>query len=243
MGTGLDQPRCASSGITVWPGSGTTILPNQQFMVEGYSQDQEIAERMCSTYKAYLKSETETVSLELVEVCLGQFRLSQAVLKPTRPLREGVEYKLVVEGLRTGQSIEHYDYETGKYLPRTWTVSGAADELAPIWIGAPKELGKHYDMYGCGPGLGVEFGVSCTEMKDLRVKTQIRPIGGETWTSYYLVAPEGKIDIGHGMCSGEFTLHEGKTFEAKFSLVDPAGNVTPWSKGDIRFDRPGEMDH
>lgn len=236
-----DMPSCTSEGLWVWPGS-TTIVPNQQFMVEGYAMDENVAQDICKTYKPYLKSDAEKVELEVVEVCIGQFRVSQAVLKPVRLLQVGDEYEFEIMGLEKGRRLTHYDYKTQQSLPYKWKVTGDADLVTPEWAAAPTESGKHYDMFGCGPSLGVQFKVPSNEIQNLRVKTDVRALGSKKWTSYYLVSDKGVIDIGHGMCSGEFTLDEGKTFEAKFTLVDPAGNATEWAEGPIRFDRPSEMD-
>lgn len=240
MGAGSDNFSCSSRGINAWP-TTETALPNQQFMVQGYAIDEIVAARMGKTYHAYLQSEGERVDLEVVSIHVGQKWLTQAILKPKSLLKEGVEYELTVDGLDEQQTIGRYDSKAGKYKPYRWKVVGKADDAAPKWFAPPKEHGKHYDMFGCGPALGVEFVVNADEMNDLRVLVQLRPQGGTEWTSYCIPVYKGLIDIGHGMCSGEFTLHEAKSFEAKFSLVDPAGNTTEWTESLIQFDRPSEM--
>lgn len=45
-------------------------------------------------------------------------------------------------------------------------------------------------------------------------------------TIYYLTGNNGKIKIGHGMCSGAFLFHKGEQFEVSFQLIDQSGNST-----------------
>ena len=223
-----------------WP-FGSEIVPNQQIVIFGFADHAPVTTTIGKRHPVYLLSETERVELIVMEAYDGQLMTAQVLLRPKTMLVPGHTYRLVVENLSEGKNISRYDYKTNEYVPIEWMVSGAPDTTLPQWAAEPIEIGKHYIMFGCGPALGVEFKIKTNESLPMMVKVELMGIGTDKWHTYYLPVSDGKIDIGHGMCGGEFTLREAKEFEVKFTLVDGAGNSSPYPGPAIRFTRPPEM--
>ncbi len=226
--------------MRAWPLS-PIILPNQQIAIFGFADQAPVSDVIGKRYPVYLVSATERVEMIVTEAHEGQFWTAQVLLRPKTMLVPGLTYRLVVENLSEGKNISRYDYKSNKNLPIKWMVSGAPDTTLPQWAADPTEIGKHYDMFGCGPELGVEFKIKTHESLSMLVKVELKGVGTANWRTYYLPVSDGKIDIGHGMCGGEFTLREAKEFDVKLTLVDGAGNSTSFAGAPIRFSRPAEM--
>jgi hypothetical protein len=140
------QAKCNNNGLTFWPTSNT-ILQNSVFVVDGYAESQKIVTDLSSNYKAYLRAGTQRIPLSVQELLVGQFLLTQAVLKPQRTLEVGKRYELVIEDTRN----------KGRNLAKTWireapiyTVVAGTDNTGPTWKVLPKEKTKHYVEWGAG---------------------------------------------------------------------------------------------
>jgi hypothetical protein len=232
---------CLPYGIGIWPGK-TTILPNQQFMVQGYDMDQVVARAICKKYPAYLVAGNERVALQVVKICEGEFKLTQALLQPKSPLKQGLTYHLVIDNRRDTSAFKRYDFKLERHVPLEWTVAGEADHEAPSWTTAPIEVERHYTMYGCGPDMGVSFAIVCPATEELRVLSEVRAVGKSKWTDYYLPVEDGKVEIGRGMCAGAFLLRDAAEFDVQFTLVDMAGNQSKVWDSPIRFKAPTLLD-
>jgi hypothetical protein len=231
---------CNNEGIRIWPRSGS-IVPNQQFIIEGYASDRKVARGICNEYPVCLVSGGESVELEVKEICEGEVSLTQVILRPKTLLKSGSTYQIVIENLPESSTFAQYGVHHQRKFEQEWTVSGPLDKNPPAWKLKPIESEKHYRPLGCGPSLGVHFKAECADAKNKRVKTEVRPLGKTKWTTYYLPIDDKEIVIGRDMCSGAFSLMEAKEYEVQFSLVDMAGNVSPSLGAPIRFNRPEEM--
>ncbi len=228
---------CTSEGIRIWP-EENAILPNQQFMVEGYALDQVVARAICKKYPVYLVSAEESVELEVLEICEGEFRLTQALLQPKTLLKQGLTYHLEIKNRGNDDAFTRYDFKLRQNVPPEWTVAKEADRESPSWTTAPIEVERYYTMFGCGPSLGVSFAMACPSDQQFRVRAEVRPVGKSKWTAYYLPVENGAVKIGHGMCSGAFLLEDAAEFEVQFTLVDMAGNQSKVWETPIRFKAP-----
>ncbi|HEX2901258.1 MAG TPA: hypothetical protein VHS96_16195 [Bacteroidia bacterium] len=207
-------------------------------MVEGYYMDQVVARAICKKYPAYLVAGNERVELQVVKICEGEFRLTQALLQPKSTLKQGLAYHLVINNRRDTSAFKRYDFKLEQYVPLEWTVLGEADHEAPAWSTAPIEVDRHYTLFGCGPSLGVSFAIACQSDQQYRVRAEVRAVGKSKWTDYYLPVENGMVEIGRGMCAGAFLLRDAAEFEVQFSLVDMAGNQSKVWDSPIRFKAP-----
>ncbi len=95
----------------------------------------------------------------------------------------------------------------------------------------PKFLNTSYIEYGCGPAIFAHFQVRIDDASETLVKTEVVNLQNKEKTIYYLSSRDGKIDIGHGMCSGAFSFREKGKYKVRFDLMDASGNsFGRWSK-------------
>lgn len=230
--------KCISNGLDFWP-TKQTINKNSIFVIDGYTWSQKIVRGLGTTYKVYLKSEKEEINLKVQEICVGQYNLTQAILKPEKPLSVGKEYELVIENLGVlAEEVSRFNYKTNQHEKIKWTVEAQSENVALDWIEKPKYKDSYYELFGCGPASYANFTYSANENSAYLIKTSVKNKATGTITTYYLKSNDKIISIGHGMCSGEFTFDGGDTFEVEFTLVDATGNLTKWTGDKIEFKRP-----
>ena len=221
----MSQAMCSFSGIWCWPLS-KTIRPNGIIMVEFYAYSQEIVPGLQSKYPIYLKAGDEKVKLEILETCTGEFRLTQLILKPEKKLTPGLNYELVIDSLST----THLQFlnMSKKYRDASfsWTAIMEEDLAAPVFSSQPQYVSKSYEQYGCGPAKFIHYKLQTKDVSELLVKTSVKSLLTGKTTSYYLLPEDGKLQIGHGMCSGAFVFKDNEKYEAVFSLIDASGNAS-----------------
>ena len=225
---------CAGNGILVWPETNT-INACQVFVIEGYFMDQQIIRDLNKKHPVYLRSGDQVIKLKLLELCEGEFRLTQAVLIPERELTIGGTYQLIVDSLPDGTRIGRWNTMNHQYTPLNWTVGSERDTIAPEWINTPVLLNKEIQHYGCGPAKYVNFSCLIKDNSFCFIKTTIRDFTTGVITSYYLKPDSTILKLGHGMCSGAFKRDINSNQEVEFEIIDASGNRRPWSGKPFQF--------
>lgn len=228
---------CAGTGLNVLP-SQKEIKKTSLFLLEGYAESQHVIADLNTKHPIYLKSGNERITLEVIETHVGQFYLTQVLLKPNKPLTPGKEYQLVIENLPDYENFGTYNSKTNKYDPITYFIKDTSDEGAPQWIEGAKEKDKSLVHFGCGLSIQVNFAFLVKDASDVWVLTTVKSEDTGTSASYILLMSEGGLTIGHGMCAGAFTFNEGANYHVQFSLMDNLGNRSEKDSEWIAFTKP-----
>jgi hypothetical protein len=230
---------CAGTGLWIFP-SGQTIKQNTIFVLDGYAESQNVILGLNKKHNIYLKNGNKKIKLIVTEICVGQFYLTQAVLKPETELEAGLEYTIYIDSLPEYESFRKYNKTTQKYETVTYRVIAERDNEKPQLETKPKELKKTLVHYGCGPSIHVVFSNPAKDNSDIIVKTTVKDLKTGKETTYY-IEPEGdKIKVGHGMCSGAFDFEDNSNnYEVEFSFMDASGNLTAWTGDIIKFTKQG----
>lgn len=228
---------CASSGLLVIPAS-SSVCQNPVFMIEGYGTSETIINNLNIKHPVYLQSGTNKIKLLVLEICVGDLYLTQAILKPEKELDAGLIYTLHIDSLPVRESLREYNSSTRNYTAYTYRTLAKKDIQKPVLKSSPKEIGKQYLMYGCGPSINVIYSLDINDETTVFVKTSVRNIETGKTTTYYLLTSGGQIRVGQDMCSGAFSLTEGNLFEVTFSFMDASGNILPWNGKTYQFSRP-----
>lgn len=228
---------CAGNGLWVFPKS-KNILQNTRFVLNAYANSQFIISELNKQHPVYLKSSNQIIKLNVLEICEGQFYLTQAVLVPESNLTAGVEYTFCIEGIGDYESLTRYNPENKKYEPLTYLVSEGVDTQSPVLNSKPKELKKEYIHYGCGPSVHVIFNNPAIDSSEMIIQTTVTNLETHEVIKYYLEPQENELAVGHGMCSGAFQFKEWTKYEIGFVYMDCAGNQTPWTGPNLVFTKP-----
>jgi len=228
---------CGMNGLSIFP-SGQTIKQNSIFVLEGYAESQNVILGLNKKHNIYLKSGDKKIKLLVTEICVGQFYLTQAVLKPETELEAGLEYTMYIDSLPEYERFNKYNRTIHKYEQVTYKVLAEKDIEKPQLATKPKELKKTLVHYGCGPSIHVVFSNPVTDNSEIIVKTTVKNIRTGNETTYYIEPDGDKIKVGHGMCSGAFTFDNSIFYEVEFSFMDASGNLTAWTGERIKFSKP-----
>lgn len=237
--TALVYAECTYGGLWVFP-SGQAIKQNSIFVLNGYSLSQQVILDLNKKHNIYLKSGNKKIKLIVTEICVGEFDLTQAILKPETELEAELEYTMQIDNLPQYESFERYNNTTQKYEPVTYKVIAGKDTEKPQLTSRPEELKKTLVHYGCGPTVHVGFSNPAKDESDIIVKTTVRSLKTGKETTYYIEPHDDKIKVGHGMCAGAFEFNDGNNYEIEFSFMDSSGNITTWTGERIKFTSPTE---
>jgi hypothetical protein len=228
---------CAGTGLWIFP-SGQTIKQNSIFVLDGYAESQNVILGLNKKYNIYLKSGNKKIKLNVIEICVGQFYLTQAVLKPETELEAGLEYTMHIDNLPEYERFDKYNKTTRKYEPVSYTVIAERDNEKPQLSAKPQELTKTLVYYGCGPSIHLVFSNPAKDNSDIIVKTTVKNLKTGKETTYYIEPDGDKIKVGHGMCSGAFDFDDSNNYDVEFSFMDSCGNLTTWTGERIKFTKP-----
>lgn len=228
---------CTMSGLSIFPHSGS-ISKNQIFVIEGYSMSQQTILGLNKKYSIYLKSGNKKIKLIVTELCIGQYNLTQVIVKPEELLEMGKEYTIIIDSLPKFERLHQINTLTKKYEPFKYTVKTDVDTQSPKVNGNPFELKKKFAQYGCGPSMYVVFSNPAKDQSPLLVKTSVKNLLTGHTATYYLLPKDEQIKVGHDMCSGAFDFDESEFYEVSFSFMDSSGNITKWDGPGIRFSKP-----
>jgi len=229
---------CAGSGIYFWPQT-PTIKQNSIIVIECYAQSQKIISELNSTYPIYLKSGDNKIKLNVSEICVGQFYLTQAILVPEEKLQAGLDYELCIDNLEGKETFTKWNSTTKKHEAIKWQVEEGTDTEKPTWTKKPDLQKKTYVPFGCGPAVNVHFNFAVYDESPFLLRATVTNVETSTKSTYYLNLNKGtEVLIGHNMCSGAFKFDEGKQYEISFDIVDYSGNTTAWAYNNILFTAP-----
>lgn len=228
---------CMSIGLWLLT-SESTLNQNSIIIIEGYANSQKIIFGLNKKYPTYLLSGLKKVKLNVREILVVQFELSQAILVPEEKLIVGRFYTMYIDNLPEGEIFQRFNKLTQKSENINFKVVAKTDTTKPILKSRPKVIKKTLHQYGCGPEAYVVFDFPIKDSSDVYVKTTVKNMKLGVETVFYIKPSDNKIEIGHGMCSGAFKFDKGKNYEVEFSIIDAYGNITPWSGKRIMFTKP-----
>lgn len=145
-----------NNGIFVFPNK-TEINKNSIFMIEGFDTSQKFITSLNKEHKIYLQNGNQKINLKIVEINVGDFKITQAILKPESPLQIGKEYTLKIDNLPKYEVISRYNQYNFLSKPITYKITSNMDFVKPLITKKPFEINKSYTTYGCGPESIVTF--------------------------------------------------------------------------------------
>jgi hypothetical protein len=227
---------CAGSGLNLFP-FGKTIKQNSIFILTAGSGSEDVIHGLNKNYKIYLKSGEKKIRLFVIEICIGQYFLSQAVLKPATEPEAGKQYTVFIDGPFGDINAKPASLNETIEL-RTYNVIAEKDADRPQLSSKPKETGKTLHFYGCGPDIHVDFSNPAQDQSEIVVRTTVKNLATRKETTFYLVPSGNRIEVGHNMCEGGFDYDGSNHYEVEFSFMDASGNFTWWKGERIKFTRP-----
>ncbi|MBK7128965.1 MAG: hypothetical protein IPM74_03140 [Crocinitomicaceae bacterium] len=234
--SGISFADCAGSGLYCWPDQ-TEVAKNPLFLITGYAMSQEVIHELTISKNVYLVSPKDKVELKLLQLEEGGYYLTQVGVYPERNLIPGETYHLKIDDME-GNLPTRYNEKKREYESVFWKVLDKKDTIAPVWIQRPAFDTTSTTYFGCGPARYAFFTAQVKDESPFLIRATLKNLDKNNETTFSFSMREGKIVVGHGMCSGEFSFGDSKNFEVSFDLIDASGNMTAWTGDPITFESP-----
>lgn len=220
---------CMSSNITFFPNI-KTLTKDSIIVLQAFGLSQNVIPELNKKYNIILKSNNESVKLNIINKFKGDFNLSQILLKAEKSLVVGDIYELIFENSNNEPLL--------KNIKSSWQIVDNTNSPAPNWSLKPKEVEKSIVLYGCGPAVWVKFDskINCNEF--IMIKANVTSKEKNTTTSFLIPFEEDCLKIGHGMCGGGFTFDDAKEYTVTFDIMQYNGEFINWKDNPIVFISP-----
>jgi hypothetical protein len=116
-------------------------------------------------------------------------------------------------------------YETTKHVLDV--VAATAKASTPSWSSSPSVTAQSQAELGCGPAKSVK--VSAGSAASLAY-VELIDDGSKRRSTGYVRVQHGELSIGHGMCSGAFSLTKSRDYTATITLLAPERGTTSTSR-------------
>ena len=193
---------CTMNGMTFYPEQKEISL-NSMFFIQGYS----LSQKTINSFKErtiYLESENgELIKLNLQEILKGQMSLTQAIFRPSKELKPNTTYflKYSDQTENEGREMMQYNREKKKREKVYWKTTNKKT-IKNLNSNLNIELAKTEVIhYGCGPSANAIFDVKNKFESEIWYKTEVVAINTNKKNIYYIKEWNGKLNVGHGMCS------------------------------------------
>lgn len=230
---------CAGMGMQFYP-STKEISLNSMFIVEGYA----FSQKTIKSFKertVYLESENgELIELNLQEIFTGQMQLTQAIFCPTSELKPNTKYFLKYSDETENEVREMTTYnrekkEREKVYWKTTDKKSLENLNSNLTLKFEKTDVVHY---GCGPEANAIFKIKNKPESEIWYKTEVIETETNKKSVYYIKEWNGKLNVGHDMCSGAFTFKRKGKYKVRFTPMNIDGKslkTTDWTTFESPF--------
>lgn len=229
--------KCSSAFFHAWPRPSKTASPDQIFILYAGAHHKDklnTLEKLHVTLQVKLPNDEKVSFIPYNSLGVYDGNNERAlVLRPSQTLPVGATVSLRFKG----QESYEADRMTWRVAapPASATSPDPAGLARAITVGTPT-----YSPYGCGPGRLIHLNLSAPSPTPLIWMVTLRSEEGGDERVYPVVtaADATSIDIGHGMCSGDFRLADDEFYFISLKLLMDDGSLTPITAAPIKARAP-----
>ena len=230
---------CAGMGMQFFP-STKEISLNSMFIIQGYA----FSQKTIKSFKEriiYLESENgELIELNLQEILTGQMELTQAIFCPTSELKPNTKYFLKYSDQTENEGREMIQYNREKKeREKVYWITTDKKRLETLNSNLNVEFEETEVVhYGCGPSANAIFNVKNKSESEIWYKTEVVDLSTNKTNIFYIKEWNGKLNVGHGMCSGAFTYKNKGKYKVRFTPMNIDGKslkTTDWTTFESPF--------
>lgn len=224
--------KCGVSGLQFFPEQREISL-NSMFIIQGYSFSQKTINSF-QNRKIFLETENgELTELNLQEILKGQMELTQAIFFPITELKPNTTYflKYADQTENEGKEMLQYISEKNKIEKVYWRTTDKKS-IESLNSDLNLEFEKtEVIFYGCGPSANAIFDIENKTKFEIWYKTEVVELNTNNKTTFYIKDRKGKLNVGHGMCSGAFRFNKKGNYKVRFTPMNTDGKslkTTDW---------------
>ena len=224
--------KCSMSGMFFFPETKGISL-NSKFIIQGYAFSQKTINSF-KNRKVYLESESgELIELNLEEFYTGQMQLIQAVFSPMSELKPNTKYFLKYSDQTENEVREMSQYNRERnVIEKVYWKTTDKKQLETLNSNLSIEYEKtEVIRYGCGPSANAIFDIENKSESEIWYKTEVVDISTNNKKVFYIKEWNGKLNVGHGMCSGAFVYKNKGKYKVRFTPMNTDGKslkTTDW---------------
>jgi len=206
-------------GVNVYP-NGEKISSNQVFLFESWIVNN-IVDSLELKYHPTLVSNFDTVELVVIEHLKFECLVTQALLRPKNPLKEGVKYALQIDSLKIHEShvFEKIWDKSNDYPKKVeWIVDSTYNSLPNKWKKEPHLLQIDTNSIG---SINSRFNFKLELNQEEIIRIDILDTSMTSHLSYYrIINPQYPIGIGYNICPTPYKCEKMDDFSVRFSFFD-----------------------
>lgn len=225
---------CMAGMFGVWPPSGA-LPPDGLILVDTYGSYEPWLEDL-QPCELVLATADDRVCLAQETAFVGEFRIRQALFRPTSPLLPGRTYRLEYVPLESSKlyaapeekikAIEEGTWRPTPTFDRSWRIE-TTDDLEPLrWRQVPRVVDLRHEIYGCGPEIQAVVALEADSEVPTLARVSVRRADEPTPRRFLLPIESTSLQIGRNMCFGAFQLALDEPHVADIELLDVTGRRT-----------------
>lgn len=224
IGMQLSFADCATNGMQFFPLQKEISL-NSNFIIQGYATSKRTVESFRNR-KIFLESDKgELTELILIEILEGEKSLTQAIFKVSKELLPNTLYHLKYSNETELESKEMMQYNRERNIREKvyWKTTDkklyeALDSNLKIMFEKTET-----EFFGCGPAANAIFRIENKGSSEIWYKTEVIELETNKKNIFYITEWNGKLNVGHNMCSGAFVFKQKGKYKVRFTPMNIDG--------------------
>lgn len=239
FGTNSGFAECSAAGMQFFPEEKEISL-NSMFIIQGYLTSQKTINSF-NNRKIYLKSDNgELIELNLQKILIGQMGLTQAIFKSSKELKPYTIYFLNYSDQTESETQEMMKWNA-KNEEREKVFWKTTDKKSFELLNSKLKIEfekTEFKLYGCGPSANAIFKIKNNTDSEVWYRTEVVELSTNQKTVFLIKEWNGKLNVGHGMCSGAFTYNRKGIYKVRFTPMNIDGKslkTTDWKTFESPF--------
>lgn len=222
---------CAMGATSYYPINRNNISTNSLFIIHGYGMSTSTIKTL-ENRKIYLESENrELIELKLKEILTGKGE-KQAIFFPIKKLSYNTKYhlKYTYETELETRELSNWNTTTNSQEKITWTTASEEIKSSLNENTTFRFIKSESKMYGCGNSSNAIFETNEANVSEIIFRTELLDVTTNKISTFYILANKKILQVGYGMCSGDFDLKDNSNYKVRFTATDSNGKTAKTSE-------------
>lgn len=224
------RAECGIGATFYYPVNRNNISTNSFFIIHGYGMNTSTINTF-EDRKIFLESKNgELIELKLKEILTGKGE-NQAIFFPISKLSPNTKYhlKYTNETESETRELSNWNTTTQRREKITWTTASEEIKSALKEDTTFRFIKSESKSYGCGNSSNAIFETNEANVSEIIFKTELLNVATNKISTFYIFANQKMLQVGYGMCSGEFDLKDNSNYKVRFTATDSTGKTAKTS--------------
>ena len=226
--------KCRAYSFTSVPKQASKNIPtNVKIFFALFGRGREKATTILKNSSLKAKGHSVALKVSVLPSSSKSYNNDYLLIEPQKSLHPNTTYKLkLAASSKKFSSSFKTKWMVKKFSGYHFSTGKVPDKQKPKRLPKPTSTGYKFERFGCGPSEIIPLKLmgladNLTPQGQLRFKLDIiQAAPGKTEKFTLYIDPPwraGLVELGHGMCDGNYTLVKGAQYTIKVSAIDYAG--------------------